>query len=145
MILDVSCNDEYYDEYPTHARVILTKGQTKRIIELHKALSVVKAAKICDFDSPDEWLSENNEDKKVPWEGRVDCGMLMVWDEHVRWHDYIKNTSIEIETSEIPMWEIYEINQVFTTPKKELPLLVGTLKSKEAQGIFEQRLKENNG
>ena len=139
MKLEVFCTDEYYDEYPLYARIIFTKEQTKRIIELHKALTSVKAAKICDYDSPDEWLAD---DQDVPWNGRVDCGMVMVWDSHVRWHDYIKNTSIRIETYEVPMWEILEINRVLTTPPKKLPLMIGNLASEEAKIIFEQRLKE---
>lgn len=139
MKLEVCCDDEFYDEYPLYARITFTKEQTKRIIELHKALTSVKAAKICDYDSPDEWLAD---DQDVPWDGRVDCGMVMVWDSHVRWHDYIKNTCIGIETQEVPMWEILEINRVLTIPPKELPLMISNLKSEEAKRILEQRLKE---
>ena len=139
MIIEVLCNDEYCEEYPTHAKVTFTKELTKRIIQLHKALTLVNAAKICDFDSPDKWLA-NDEDEE--WDGRVDCGMLTVWEDHIRWNDYIKNTSIEIETYEVRMKEILEIHEVLTSPPKELPLMIGNLTSEEAKQILEQRLKE---
>ena len=56
MILNVSCNDEYYDEYPTRAEIKITKELCERIIELQKVLKRVKAIKICEWASPDKWL-----------------------------------------------------------------------------------------
>jgi len=140
MILNVSCNDEYYDEYPTRAEIKITKELCERIIELQKVLKRVKAIKICEWASPDKWLDEDGEE----WDGRVDCGQLAVWEGHVRWSDYIKNTSIEIETGEISLQEIFEIHKVYQTPQKDLPLLIADLKSEEAKDILQKRLKNEN-
>jgi hypothetical protein len=103
MILKVNCNDEYYDEYPTHAKVEFTKESTDRILKLNKVLNKLKALKICDWDDV-EWLDPD--DELTEWDGRSECAMVMVWDNWVRWNAYIKNTSIVIETGEVTIKEI---------------------------------------
>ena len=51
------------------------------------------------------------------------------------------HTSIEVETGPIPLSELLEIQKVFKTPKKDLPLLLN-LESDTAKKVLQQRLKE---
>jgi len=139
MILDVSCTDEYYDDHPTHAKVEFTVESIERILLLNETLINLKALKISDWDSI-EWCSEDEFEKLQEWDGRYDCEMVVVWDNWVRWTTYLKDTSILFETSEITIKELREIHKALSTPLKELPLLIGSLKE-EATTILEKRLK----
>jgi hypothetical protein len=153
MILSVCCNDEYYDEYPTFAKIEFTKESTERIIQLNKALIQVKALHITDWDIVEIWLItakvpctavEDDEVEKTEWTGRSDCEMVVVWDNWVRWKAYIKNSSISFKTDQVTIKEIKEIHKVLSIPDKELPLLIGNLESKEAASILEKRLKNED-
>lgn len=138
MIVEMMCNDDYFDEYPPHAEIIFYPELIERIIELNKTVTKVKAYKITDWDETPDFLSDENGKE---WEGRSECKMLNVCENSISWGAYIKNTNITIETYEISMSEILEINKVLKVPEKELPLLINDLKSKEAKRILEERLK----
>lgn len=162
ILLNVSCNDEFFDEYPPTAIVEFTKESIERILKLMDTAKYLGVAKICDWDSP-EWLTnfpiEDDEEPKE-WDGRCECEMAYIWHECVSWYAYIKDTGIEFGTYDsiyreklneilkfvdedilIYIDNLNEVIKVYNTPEKELPLLIGSLESKEALSILEKRLK----
>ena len=143
MIVEVYCDDEYYDEYPTHAKVTFNDGFTGRILagrilELHKALLKIKADTISERSSVEFLKNEEGEE----YAGKTECERIHInyWSNSVNWDAYIKNTNIRIYTNNISIDEIKDIHKILTAPEKDLPLLIG-LKSEEANKILEERLK----
>lgn len=140
MIFDVYCNDEYYNEYPSHTKVDITIELINRIFELKAALKKVGADKIVIYDCTPEYCDEK--------EKEVDCctdlnEMVVFTSGGARWEAYIKNTNIKIYTQEISFIELAEIRKILTTPEDELPLLIGNVKSEEAKTKLTERLSSN--
>lgn len=141
MIVEVYCADEYYDEYPPYAKITFTLPLIKRILELHKTLLEIKAGTISEQGSVEYVKNEEGEEYEV----KIDYERIHIQNYNfVNWDAFIKNTNIRIYTDDIGIDEIKEIHQALKTPKKKLPLLIGNLKSEEANEILEKRLKNES-
>lgn len=165
ILFNVSCDDEFFDEYPKTAIVEFTRDSIQRLFKLMDTAKELDVAKICDYDNP-EWLGNNPiEDNEEPqeWDGRSDCDMAHVWPDCVSWYAYIKNTDIHFGTYDslyrdnlkkilkylldtdfvIHIENLNEIIKVYETPLKELPVLLGSLESEQAKYALSKRLKKN--
>jgi hypothetical protein len=152
--LQVITNNEYADEYPTHARVVLDDKLIKRICILSDTARKLNVYKICDWDTTPDYLNNENEDEEMrEWEGTIEtnlvevqCGietnLVEVQCGIVHWSGYIKHTNIMIETSSIDIREIKENFNVTKLPDRELPLVdMDKLEYETSKGIVNQRLK----
>jgi len=160
IIFDVSCNDEYFDEYPQTAVIEFNREIIERILMLMEKAKEMDVAKICDWSDDVEWYSNDfyDDEKLEVWDGRYECEMVHIWSDSVSWYAYVKNTSIEFGIGSIyktyfeklsgfvdeditfHISDIMEVIKIYETPKKNLPLLIGDLKSKEANMILTKRL-----
>jgi len=166
IIFNVSCNDEYFNEYPQSALVTFTKESIERLLSLMDKVKELNVFRICDWDSPDLWfennLSENSKDLKE-WDGVSECEMVYIYSDSISWYAYIKNSGIKFGTYDSMYRDMLnrilkfvdeditfhignynEVIKVCETSKKELPILMGSLKSEDAKTIFSKRLKKNS-
>lgn len=142
-ILDISVYDEYLDEKPSSAEIVITPEFVERVKELNEAVKKLEVYKIVEFDYRPDWFYEDENEKIVPWEeGTIDTVMLNVSSDDIMWSGYIKHTSILIETGSISLSELLEIDKVINTPPKDLPLLINSLEYNTAKEACEQRLRE---
>lgn len=131
MKLEVICNNEFSDA-PSYAKIELSHKLVDRILALNKAVTEIDAIKISDWCPPDEWLDY----EEAVWDGRTECEMMNVYDTYVSWSAYIKNTSDLIEADTVTIDFIKEIHTVYHTNKKDLPLLIESLKNDESKGTL---------
>ena len=140
----VNTNDEYADNFPTHARIVLDKKFIARLCILRQAVKSLKAYAIQDWDMTPELLVEEN-DGLVEWTGTPDAMRLVVDDISFYWEWYIKHTNILCSADSITFTELEEQikeNQKVTAAKKgDLPRLAVTeLKFESSKKIVEERL-----
>jgi hypothetical protein len=141
--LEVNVFDECFDERPDKAVVEITRPLAKRILQLAAAAKKLKVYKICEFDyTPEFFIEGDNGEFTEMLDFRVDAETLEVEEERFRWAGSIKNTSIGWETGSISIVSMEELETVWRTRKSRLPLLMGTLKTKEAQELLSERMKE---
>jgi len=141
MIVEVYTGDQYFDEGPCYARVEFDIPLLARILQLNKAVKKADAISITDSETSPEFLDCAEE----TWcfygkEHPAEACTIVVGKTGVKWRAYLKGDSIQFYTDEIGIEEIAEIYNVLSTPKTLLPTLLG-LKSEEAKGILEKRLK----
>lgn len=159
ILFDVCCTNEFFDEYPQTAMIEFTKKYTQRILFLMDKVKELGVFKISEWDSL-EWLDndplEDNEEPKE-WNGRSEIDMINIYDSIVSWSAYVKNTNIELSCTSIfkeqlkemikyvdkdvfiHVDNLKEVIRVYNTPERDLPLLMGSLKSEDAKRVLTKR------
>jgi len=145
LILDVSCRDDYTDNYPDHIKIELTKDFVDRMIELRNAVINTKAYRISIFQNADQYFStsmdiESGDDVLVDYDEALDGEILNITEHYIRWNAVLRHTDIKIESGEISFNLLLEIHKVMNAPLKELPLLIADLISDEAKEMLSERL-----
>ena len=143
-IREISCGDEYFDDAPTHARIEIDEQLLKRIKLFQKVVKKLKANTVTEYGYRPDFLIEIDEGVFKNYsetDYRIEGCILHVGDISFWWSAYIKQTSIRIHTGDIYIDELEECLKVAQYKQEELPLLIGTLKTEEAQKLHEERMK----
>lgn len=123
--LTVSVYNEFADDIPTHARIELNKNQIERIKKLSQVVKRHKVTYIAEWDCSPEFfvLDEAEEDPEIkPWDGSVECEMLVVRDTNFYWKGVIKHTDIRYETDIFSIKELDNLISFFKNePINQLP------------------------
>jgi len=139
-LVDVYVADDNIEDYPTHARIVLTDKLIKRIFQLRKIVRDTKIFVIEDLDNTPCLLVENDDGEKVEWEGRIDVMRLGVFEEDFRWHFYIQDSYGH--TATITHGELRENLKILRAKEYNLPrLAVSILKFESSKLLVEKRLK----
>lgn len=133
-----SVNAEWDDTGLAHISVLLTQRDIQRIIKLAKTVRKLNVCSINDWDEPSKYLAENDEEIEF----RAECNMIVITYNSFYYEGLVKHTESSWSSDRIPIATLEEIESVWKAPDSELPLLVGTLQTPQAQQALEERLKE---
>lgn len=146
------CN-EYYDEGPTHARIVLDDKLIARLFLLQKVVKEHKFYAAEDWDvTPDLLKGSEDDGGEEEWGGSTDCMVIKVTDDSFFWEWFIKNTDVRCESESIDFKDlkeqIKENDWVMRAKKSDLPRLAvleapakDSLKYKSSRELVEKRLK----
>jgi len=145
-LLNIYC--EEYMQGPDKAEVTIDKKLFKRIKLLNKKSIELDVFTIRDRNCSPKFLTRDldNSTEESPvykeYEELFDCLTLEVSKKDAWWSGYFKDSNSVIETSMISIEELDECFKVLNCRQKNLPLLMGTLKTEKAKEIYNKRLKE---
>lgn len=140
ILVDIYVFSEWIDDTPEKVSLTFDKVLVERILKLSRAVKSLEVDSITLYDYTPEFLDENGEQVHFA----SDCNTLHIRDEDIYWGGYVKHTepSVGWETDVIPISTLREVSRVWRTSKSRLPLLMGTLKTEQAQEILNERLKK---
>jgi len=139
-LVPVHTNDDYTNDTPTYAHILMGKKLIARLYKLKRAVKNMDAAFIGDWDGTPTLLTD--EDIKDEWDGFPEAMHLTVSERDFQWIWYIKRTQIECSTERIEFTELNENLKILRAKREELPrLAVIELKYPSSRGLVEKRLK----
>jgi len=131
-------NSEWDDTGLSDVLIALSRNDVTRIIKLAKAAKKLKVLAIHDWDEPFQYLGPEEEEIEF----RSEISEIVVMEDCFYYEGIVKHTESHWDTERTPITLLEEVMSVWNTPDSELPLLVGTLKTEQAQQVLEERLKE---
>lgn len=148
MIIGVSVNDDdFYNEGPDVAVLNFTLEGIKRVqklIRVQKELGVINIAdsfdiawKTCNVDIEDAALKDLED-----FEGMEPGGDLIKISDAPYLKGYLKDRDVSVTSVFIGLDILDELEKVLECPEKNLPLLLGDLKTTEAVEELQRRLKK---
>jgi hypothetical protein len=141
-LVTVYMADEYVDDFPTHARIVLDKKIIDRIYKLKRAIESVNAYVIEDYDGTPDLLAENDDGEKEEWDGAAGAMWLSVERDVFKWVFYIKHTEIRCSTESISFDELRENRKILRARVFDLPrLAVSEMEYDSSKVLIEKRLK----
>jgi hypothetical protein len=124
--LTVSVYNEYLDQEPTHARIILDEKKIKWLRKMEGIVQLNDIAYIADYDcSPEYFYLDEGEDPpefKEP-DCSVECEMIVVRKGGFYWKGIIKHSdpAIHYETDAMSFDYLDELIEFYNLPLSEMP------------------------
>jgi hypothetical protein len=136
MNLPINILSEYRDDDADHISFELNPQFARRLKLLRDTIKKVKAAYIEEWDYPDI-LNTNDEESDL----RSECSTLKVSDTDFHWEGIIKHSECRWESDCCNFDGVDEVLKVANCRRKNLPLLIGSLKCNDAKILLEKRMK----
>lgn len=137
---DVFCNNEFEDEIPFYAEVLVTRRFVERVLQLSRAIQELEVYSIDDDGTGYVTYYADEEGKEVL---NLECDEMVVESNGIYFEGFVKNSeNSKITTQVIEIKVIEDLHKVDRTPIKELPLLMGEDLVPEAEDLMKQRFEE---
>lgn len=139
LIIDRECNVySDFDEWPATVRMRFNKADVTKYLKFNKVVRDMDASSVEDHYYAD-FLDEGGNESEF----RSECNYMSIGRSDFYCKGIVKHTepAIHWESSIVSMELLEESYKVWSTPKKNLPLLMGSLKHKENEALLEQRMK----
>jgi len=143
------CNPEWCENGADTVVVEINSEFLDKVAELSAIVREHDLNNVSKFNYSPELFSidyEGEEEKLVPYTGRVECEQLVITSKDVYWEGYYKHTDFRWSTDSAGIEALRELLHIESCPLEELPPLVGTqLKSGWAEELLQKRLGGTDG
>lgn len=139
LIVDRECNVySDFDDEPATVRMTFDKADVTKYLKLSKLVHDMDVSSVEDNYYADFLDEDGNES-----EFRSECNYISVGRGDFYCKGIVKYTepAVPWESSTVSMRLLKEARKVWATPKKNLPLLIGSLEYKENEALLEQRMR----